>query len=151
MPLLVLCLLIAENKEIQGIWQYTDWPAFCRVGYEVTPDIVSFNTMIKACGSTGDLDSALQLYGLITARRLEPTIATYSTLMAAAAKVGSASRALEVWSYIGQQGLRPNTTCMNVIIAALEQCVRTRQTRNIHIDQGSTSIETCVVHYVPAV
>eukprot|EP01023_Acetabularia_acetabulum_P068506 TRINITY_DN9723_c0_g2_i1.p1 TRINITY_DN9723_c0_g2~~TRINITY_DN9723_c0_g2_i1.p1 ORF type:complete len:675 (-),score=102.90 TRINITY_DN9723_c0_g2_i1:1133-3157(-) len=90
-------------------------------GLEVTPDIVSYNTVMKACSNATQLETALQVYCLMKQRGLEPSVATYGTLISAASEAKAYDIVMRVWEALSASGLESNTTCMNALILALEQ------------------------------
>eukprot|EP01023_Acetabularia_acetabulum_P000029 TRINITY_DN10014_c0_g1_i2.p1 TRINITY_DN10014_c0_g1~~TRINITY_DN10014_c0_g1_i2.p1 ORF type:complete len:670 (+),score=98.57 TRINITY_DN10014_c0_g1_i2:2-2011(+) len=90
-------------------------------GNEVIPDIVSYNTVMKACSNASQLETALQVYYLMKQRRLEPSVATYGTLISAASEVQAYDTVMMIWRELRASGLEVNTTCMNALIHALEQ------------------------------
>eukprot|EP00803_Ostreobium_quekettii_P010298 evm.model.scf_32EXC.4 EVM.evm.TU.scf_32EXC.4 scf_32EXC:118782-128291(-) len=90
-------------------------------GGEVCPDIVSYNTVMKACGNAQKLDTAFQLYHSMRMRGLEPSIATYGTLIAVASEAQRCDRVIEVWEWLQQSGMEPNIACANSFLSALEK------------------------------
>eukprot|EP01025_Chloroclados_australasicus_P023761 TRINITY_DN239_c2_g2_i1.p1 TRINITY_DN239_c2_g2~~TRINITY_DN239_c2_g2_i1.p1 ORF type:complete len:1156 (+),score=193.51 TRINITY_DN239_c2_g2_i1:471-3938(+) len=90
-------------------------------GGEVVPDIVSYNTVMKACSNALQLDVALWVYYVMKQRGLEPSVATYGTLISAASDVQAYETVMMVWEWLQQSGLECNTTCMNAYISALEK------------------------------
>eukprot|EP01025_Chloroclados_australasicus_P041357 TRINITY_DN4377_c0_g1_i3.p1 TRINITY_DN4377_c0_g1~~TRINITY_DN4377_c0_g1_i3.p1 ORF type:complete len:1262 (-),score=185.28 TRINITY_DN4377_c0_g1_i3:1965-5750(-) len=90
-------------------------------GNEVIPDIVSYNTVMKACSNAGQLETALQVYHVMKQRGLEPSVATYGTLITAASEVQAYDTVMMIWDALNRSGLDYNTTCVNALIHALEQ------------------------------
>eukprot|EP00198_Chlamydomonas_reinhardtii_P000668 XP_001690003.1 predicted protein [Chlamydomonas reinhardtii] len=84
-----------------------------QIGGELCPDIVSYNTVIKACGNAG------QVYCLMRRRGIEPSVATYGTLVCIAADAGASGRVIEVWGWLRASGLEVHVTCANAYLAAL--------------------------------
>eukprot|EP00959_Pyramimonas_sp_CCMP1952_P056627 1182662-Pyramimonas_sp.AAC.1 len=52
------------------------------------PDVISFNTLISACGHDRDLDSAVKVFNQMGQRRVRPNIRTYCALLHTAARAG---------------------------------------------------------------
>lgn len=90
-------------------------------GGEVCPDIVSYNTVMKACGNAQQLDIAFQVYQSMRMRGLEPSIATFGTLITVASDAQRYDRVIEVWGWLQHSGLELNITCANAFLSALEK------------------------------
>eukprot|EP00210_Caulerpa_lentillifera_P009153 g8727.t1 len=90
-------------------------------GGEVCPDIVSYNTVMKACGNGQQLDIAFKVYHNMRMRGLEPSIATFGTLITVASDAQRYDRVIEVWEWLQQSGMELNITCANAFLSALEK------------------------------
>ena len=108
-------------------------------GGEVCPDIVSYNTVMKACGNGQQLDMAfkvishisipdnivnmcdIQVYHNMRMRGLEPSIATFGTLITVASDAQRYDKVIEVWEWLQQSGMELNITCANAFLSALEK------------------------------
>lgn len=90
-------------------------------GGEVCPDIVSYNTVMKACGNGQQLDMAFKVYHNMRVRGLEPSIATFGTLITVASDAQRYDRVIEVWEWLQQSGMELNITCANAFLSALEK------------------------------
>ncbi|KAI8468309.1 MAG: hypothetical protein J3K34DRAFT_523015 [Monoraphidium minutum] len=88
-------------------------------GGELTPDIVSYNTAIKAAGSAGQVDVAFELYGEMRSRGIEPTAATFGALLALASEGAAWGRVAEAWGWLQASGLPVHVGCANTYLAAL--------------------------------
>ena len=47
----------------------------------ITPDLITYNTLMLLYGSRRDLDGVAQVYDSIIAAGLQPNIATYNNMM----------------------------------------------------------------------
>ncbi|GIL87455.1 hypothetical protein Vretifemale_15433, partial [Volvox reticuliferus] len=90
-----------------------------QIGGELCPDIVSYNTVIKACGNAGQVELGFKVYALMRRRGIEPTVATYGTLVCIAADAGASARVIEVWGWLRTSGLEVHVTCANAYLSAL--------------------------------
>jgi len=90
-------------------------------GGEVCPDIVSYNTVMKACGNGQQLEMAFKVYHNMRVRGLEPSIATFGTLITVASDAQRYDKVIEVWEWLRQSGLELNITCANAFLSALEK------------------------------
>eukprot|EP00210_Caulerpa_lentillifera_P009501 g9061.t1 len=90
-------------------------------GGEVCPDIVSYNTVMKACGNGQQLDIAFKVYHSMRMRGLEPSIATFGTLITVASDAQRYDKVIEVWDWLQQSGMELNITCANAFLSALEK------------------------------
>ncbi|KAF8058856.1 hypothetical protein HT031_005424 [Scenedesmus sp. PABB004] len=93
-------------------------------GGELVPDIVSYNTVMKACGNAQQTSTAFELYSHMLARGVEPTVATYGTLITIASEAQDYSRVKEAWDWLQASGLPVHVTCANSYLTALIKEVR---------------------------
>jgi pentatricopeptide repeat protein len=56
---------------------------------KLTPNLVTYNTLLDACGKARDLDAALVVKALLHTRGIRPDARTYTTLMATVARKSS--------------------------------------------------------------
>ncbi|CAN0535712.1 unnamed protein product, partial [Ectocarpus sp. 8 AP-2014] len=49
--------------------------------YGVTPSVITFNTLIDACGRAGDIDRARQVFSRLSQAGLSPNDRTFSALI----------------------------------------------------------------------
>lgn len=73
-------------------------------GSELCPDIVSYNTVMKACGNADQVDLAFHLYGVMRGRGVEATVATFGTLISIAADAGRHDLVKTAWGWLGESG-----------------------------------------------
>ncbi|WIA19333.1 hypothetical protein OEZ85_003965 [Tetradesmus obliquus] len=97
-------------KLLEVMWQ---------CGGELVPDIVSYNTVMKACGNAQQTDTAFQLYHHMQQRGIQPTLATYGTLITIASEAQAYGRVKESWGWLQASGLPVHITCVNSYLTAL--------------------------------
>ncbi|WIA39598.1 hypothetical protein OEZ86_005682 [Tetradesmus obliquus] len=97
-------------KLLEVMWQ---------CGGELAPDIVSYNTVMKACGNAQQTDTAFQLYHHMQQRGIQPTVATYGTLITIASEAQAYGRVKESWGWLQASGLPVHITCVNSYLTAL--------------------------------
>ena len=88
----------------------------CRSGPNLAPDIVSFNAVIGAFASGGDLGRALSVLDAIT---VAPTIHTFRPLMTAALAAGQRDLVLDLWARALRSRVLPDTEALNLCLQAL--------------------------------
>ncbi|XP_010535223.1 PREDICTED: pentatricopeptide repeat-containing protein At3g13160, mitochondrial [Tarenaya hassleriana] len=64
----------------------------------IEPDVVSYNTLIKALCEKGSLDDAVSVLDEIESKGLEPDLFTFNTLLCELYKNGQFERGEEIWS-----------------------------------------------------
>jgi pentatricopeptide repeat protein len=84
------------------------------------PDIVTYNSLIKAAAAARLLPEARQLYRDLRAARLRPTTFTFAALFTAAARAGASDAAwlLATWDEMLGQGVEPNEYVVSALLAA---------------------------------
>ena len=105
-------------------------------GMVIQPNLVTFNTVLKACQRAGDLDAALHIKSLMDDEyaedpSLEPDTRTYTTLLATVALRSSKSAgrrdptvATQLLQEMHQRGIRPNGRTYSAFIEACGRCGR---------------------------
>lgn len=93
--------------------------AMWEAGAELAPDTVSYNAVLKACGSARQIATAMQVYQAMVHRGVRPSIATFGTLIAAASDAGDLDAVQIAWGWLESSGLEANSTCMNAVVGAL--------------------------------
>jgi pentatricopeptide repeat protein len=84
-------------------------------GY-VKPSLVTFNTLISACGKAGKYSEALDLYERMQQSGLDPDSFTICSLITAAGKVGRWRAALELFQEFCRSRGRPNVAVYNALV-----------------------------------
>ena len=88
---------------------------------DIQPNIVTYNTAIRACAEGLNVYKAFALLDELKARNLEPTIVTYGTLMTACKRgVGDVDGARKVFRFMKDAEMKPN----EIIYGAAISCYR---------------------------
>lgn len=110
-------------------------------GEDVQPDVVTYNSVLKALGNAGRLDFAARLFQVrcsgalrqqsplattqdMRRRGIEPSITTYGTLLTAAADGGDLRMLRDTWSSMLASGMDVNGSCINAYVTGLAKMVR---------------------------
>lgn len=101
------------------------------VPYCISPNLVTYNTLLDACHKAGDLPAALAAKEQLEAQGLRPDARTYTSLMASVArKASTASGANDpslAFSFLKEmmaQHIRPNGMTYSALIDACGRCGR---------------------------
>lgn len=92
----------------------------------VSPNVHTYNKLIRGCGKWGQMDSALRLLSSMQSAGVSPTVVTYSVAVDACARTGgqiALDRALELVDEMRDSGLEPNVVTYNSLIHA---CARAK-------------------------
>jgi pentatricopeptide repeat protein len=84
----------------------------------LTPDAVSYSTLLSSLCSAGYLDSALPFLPMMEEDRVKPDLVLYSTLMHLAMKLGDPSKAISLFSRMCSDGVTPDLRAFNFAISA---------------------------------
>ena len=79
------------------------------------PDLITYSTVISACGNGGDAERALQLFVEMQQKGLQPDVITYTAVISACGKGLLAKSALQVLEDAAE-GFRPNLTTYTAVI-----------------------------------
>lgn len=97
----------------------------------MTPNLVTFNTLLDACFKAGELDMALEVKQQIDDAGLIPDARTYTTLMATVARKASRSSgandptlAFSFLQEMQERDIRPNGMTYSALIDACGRCRR---------------------------
>ena len=93
---------------------------------DISPDMVSFNTVLRTLAGEGQLSEATALYREMMARGHKANAATMAAVMTTAVAAGQPEVALGTWDGLVSSGLRPSPACANARLEALIQMVRSR-------------------------
>jgi pentatricopeptide repeat protein len=80
------------------------------------PDIVSFNSVIRAYTNVGNIRDALSILEAVT---VAPTIHTFKPIIALALEAHQPDFAIEIWSRAMQARATPDTEAFNLCLSAL--------------------------------
>lgn len=82
-------------------------------GGEVIPDIVSYNTVLKACGESGHKQHALLVFRIMVTRGIPPTVPTYNNLMGVFQGEDECSVIIRLWNCLEAQQIPATATNVN--------------------------------------
>ncbi|GAX82150.1 hypothetical protein CEUSTIGMA_g9578.t1 [Chlamydomonas eustigma] len=88
-------------------------------GGELCPDIVSYNTVIKACGNARQVALGYRVYHVMRHRGVEATVATFGTLICISSDAHDNARVKEAWGWLRSSGMEVHITCANAYLQAL--------------------------------
>ncbi|XWS12764.1 hypothetical protein CRYUN_Cryun37aG0118300 [Craigia yunnanensis] len=74
----------------------------------IEPDLVSYNTVIKAFSEMGSLDSALSVLDTLEKKGLEPNIVTFNTLLDGLFSKGRIADGEKIWELMERKNVVPN-------------------------------------------
>ena len=117
----------------------------CRIGGIVSPDVISYNSVMEAMGAAGRVHDALSLLPVLRAADLQPSRATMTLLMSLAASAGLPGEVVGLWADLVRSGLRPETRALNLYLSALISLVRSLDTPRRPYRCDAT--RTCVFHH----
>lgn len=88
-------------------------------GPSLTPDSVSYNTVLKACANSFQLTKAMELYREMSSHGIAPNGTTLTTLFGAAADAGAASAMQEIGDWLDVAPLDVIVGCSNAYVSGL--------------------------------
>ena len=88
------------------------------IGGELVPDLVSYNTAIKAAGNARQIGLAFKVWKVMQSRGCESSQATFGTLISIAADVGDTARVREAWAGLRTSGHEIHISSANAQVAA---------------------------------
>ncbi len=107
--------------------------------YPISPDAISYNSVIGACASTGKWREALTVLDeCYSEPGFEPNIYIYTNAMRACAKGGNTQKALGLLQVVKDKGLAVDSYCYTAVIDG-KQCMHIWHTRE------STKLWCCVI------
>lgn len=88
--------------------------------YGCLPDHATFNTMIKGCSMTRDLNKAERYFAELRNRGLKPTKVTFNSLMDICVKTRQLPRALSYLKEMSQEGLEPDMFSYSIVLNGIK-------------------------------
>lgn len=85
----------------------------------LTPDVVSYNTAIKACTASSQLSHALDVYHEMIKHSVQPNSTTYNSIITSAADTGNLHTLHNVGEWLSHAPYDVLSACMNVYVTAL--------------------------------
>ncbi|XVE51209.1 hypothetical protein DITRI_Ditri02bG0021300 [Diplodiscus trichospermus] len=74
----------------------------------IEPNLVSYNTVIKAFSDLGSLDAALSVVDILEKKELEPDIITFNTMLAGFFSEGRIAEGEKIWELMEKKNIVPN-------------------------------------------
>lgn len=96
----------------------------CRAGGNLSPDIISYNSLFRALIANDELAHAFTLLTGIENYGPQPTSTTYDLLFEACVAAGEHEQALRAWSGLVRSGSSPSTSQFNNMLTSLVALVR---------------------------
>eukprot|EP00892_Ulva_mutabilis_P005105 jgi/Ulvmu1/2967/UM015_0007.1 len=93
--------------------------AITQIGGIVSPDVISYNSVMEAMGTAGRVRDALSLLPVLRAADLQPSRTTMTLLMSLASSAGLPGEVVALWADLLRSGLRPETRALNLYLSAL--------------------------------
>lgn len=94
------------------------------MGGVLSPDILSYNSVVEALGAVGRAADALALLPVLRCADLQATVATLESLLAIAFRAGMMNEVVTMWHDITRCGMRANAVSFNKFLTALISLVR---------------------------
>lgn len=88
-------------------------------GPTLTPDAVSYNTVLKACANSFQVSRAIEVYREMVSRCVVPNATTFNCLIAAAGDAGSAEALREIGMWLEAAPHEVRAACMNAYVSGL--------------------------------
>ncbi|OMO76647.1 hypothetical protein CCACVL1_15505 [Corchorus capsularis] len=85
----------------------------------IEPDLISYNTVIKAFCDMGSLDSAVSMLDEMEKKGVNPDVITFNTLLDSFFKDGRAVDGEKIWSRMVQKNVEPDTRSYNAKLMGL--------------------------------
>eukprot|EP00892_Ulva_mutabilis_P005771 jgi/Ulvmu1/3566/UM166_0021.1 len=86
--------------------------AITQIGGIVSPDVISYNSVMEAMGTAGRVRDALSLLPVLRAADLQPSRTTMTLLMSLASSAGLPGEVVALWADLLRSGLRPETRAL---------------------------------------
>ncbi|KAE8728659.1 putative 3S-linalool/(E)-nerolidol /(E,E)-geranyl linalool synthase [Hibiscus syriacus] len=85
----------------------------------IEPDLISYNTVIKAYCEMGSMDSAVSMIDTLEKKGLEPVIRTFNTLLDGLFSRGRIAAGEEIWELMEKKNVVPDTRTYNTKLRGL--------------------------------
>ena len=96
----------------------------CRTSGDISPDVLSFNTVLRMLSGAGNARASLALLQCMASCGVYPRVSTYAIALASAAIAVNAPVVVEVWRSMSSLHVVPNIDCVNILLGTLVQQVR---------------------------
>ncbi|XVF87625.1 hypothetical protein PTKIN_Ptkin18bG0135200 [Pterospermum kingtungense] len=85
----------------------------------IEPDLISYNTIVKAFSKMGSLDSTLSVIDILEKKGLEPNIITFNTMLAGFYSEGRIAEGDKIWELMETKNIVPNVQSYNAKLRGL--------------------------------
>ncbi|GAB4822151.1 hypothetical protein N2152v2_009197 [Parachlorella kessleri] len=85
----------------------------------LSPDMVSYNTVLKACANAFQLGRAMDVYREMVQRGVRPNITSYNCLIGAASDAGSYAALQQIGDWLDSADLEVRASCINAFVSGL--------------------------------
>ncbi|KAJ8634886.1 hypothetical protein MRB53_009153 [Persea americana] len=85
----------------------------------LTPDVVSYNSLIYGYCQVGDIEEASRLFDNLSVNHLSPTVVTYNTLIDGLCRVGALEEARKLKDEMSEHGLLPDVIAYTTLVNGL--------------------------------
>jgi pentatricopeptide repeat protein len=90
----------------------------------LSPDIISYNSVIEALGAAGRAADALALLPVLRCADLQATVTTMEALLSISFHGGMMHEVVSLWRDMARCGMRPSPHSLNMFLRALISLVR---------------------------
>jgi pentatricopeptide repeat protein len=90
----------------------------------LSPDIISYNSVIEALGAAGRASDALALLPVLRCADLQATVTTMEALLSISFHGGMMHEVVSLWRDMARYGMRPSPHSLNMFLRALISLVR---------------------------
>ena len=94
---------------------------------EITPDVITYNTLISAFSNCQQTDRAIELFQKMQVQRIIPDVITFNALFAACEQSAEWEKALDLFSEMKRKKVQPDVISFNSLISA---CANTPSSTN---------------------
>ncbi|CAK9077169.1 Pentatricopeptide repeat-containing protein At2g31400 [Durusdinium trenchii] len=88
---------------------------------KVQPNVISYNSTIRACDKCGQWQQALKLFDAMPQAKVQPDVISYSAAISACEKGGQWQQALKLFDAMPQAKVQPDVISFNSTISACEK------------------------------
>lgn len=114
---------------------------------EIEPDLVSYNTVMKAFCEMGSLDSAVSLLDEIEKKGLKPDLITFNTLLNGLYANGRFDAGESIWQRMNEKNVKPDGRSYNEKLLGLALEKRMKDATKVVEEMKSEGIEFDIFSY----
>ncbi|WOL04909.1 hypothetical protein Cni_G13632 [Canna indica] len=107
----------AESADFDGLnASFREIPA---ADPSITPDLISYNILVRALCQKGDLDAALGTVDLMETNGMCPNLITFNTLLFSFYEKNGCADAEKIWTLMREKNIEPDTKSFNAKLRGL--------------------------------